>query len=251
MNSMQVSAISDVHVKSPHDAADQLLLKFLTHQVVIESDYVLLLGDIFDLMCGPHRQYLNDYSHLFDAMDTLLKAGKKIYFLEGNHDVHLEKLFALYWKNGELIPQQEPVLENIEGKQYYFSHGDEHDVDNVAYHRYMNFIHTPPLKFVANFVMPYAVLNFIGERASKISRKKGSRRFDEDKVRQKFRKGVETTTDSRNLDFVIGGHSHVKDNVILSNGRTRYLNNGYALKTNTFISINNHEVSFIDLASSR
>jgi UDP-2,3-diacylglucosamine hydrolase len=243
---MRVSAISDVHVKFPHDAADRLLSSFFSHPLVLESDYVFLLGDIFDLMCGPHEEYLRIYSHLFEKMNALVIAGKKIYYIEGNHDVHLEKLFKLYWKSGEITPLRAPVTLDLSGKKYYFSHGDEHDVHNVAYHRYMNFIYTPALRFVANHIMPYAVLNFIGERASKISRKKGSKKFDEEKVRLKFRVGVETITRHLGVDFVIGGHSHVKDNSKLESGAI-YVNNGYALKSNSFIYINNHEVEFIDM----
>jgi UDP-2,3-diacylglucosamine hydrolase len=244
---MRISAISDVHVKNPFDAADNLLSDFMGHPLVLESDYIFLLGDIFDLMCGSHEEYLKIYKHLFDKMDKLMKAGKKLYFIEGNHDVHLEKLFSMYWKNGELIPSQKPLIEEINGKRYYFSHGDEHDVYNQAYHRYKKFILSPPLRLVANYLMPYMVLNFIGERASILSRKKGSRKFDEEKVKLKFRQGVESTLGSQNLDFVIGGHSHVKDNHLMTNGRTYYLNNGYALKSKSFLTINDHQVSFIDL----
>src|SRR6476620_1061721 len=103
-------------------------------------------------------------------------------FFEGNHDVHLEKLFKKMWKNDEVLITQEPKIEMIEGKKYYFSHGDEHEIDNHAYHRYMRFIRSKPLKFVADYIMPYALLNFLGERASKISRKKGSKKFDAEGV---------------------------------------------------------------------
>jgi UDP-2,3-diacylglucosamine hydrolase len=239
---MKVSAISDVHVKIPHDEADTLLLRFLNHPLVQSSDYILLLGDIFDLMAGPHPAYLKDFAHLFDAMDTLLKAGKKIYFIEGNHDVHLEALFRRRWKGGEFVPLQHEIVETIDGKTYYFSHGDEHEIDNQSYQRYKKFITSRPLKFVADHLMPYAVLNFIGERASKASRKKGHKSFNEISVRDRFRVGVEAVIQGK-YDFIIGGHSHVQDRFELPGGGT-YLNNGYALRTKTFILIDNHEVSF-------
>lgn len=247
MDSMRISAISDVHVKKPYDAADRLLTSFLSHPLVLESDYVLLLGDIFDLMCGPHGAYLKDYEHLFSQMDELVRRGKKLFFIEGNHDVHLERLFKKLWKNGEVQPLQIPVTLELEGRRYYFSHGDEHDVHNSSYQNYMRFIQSPPLKLVADFIMPYAVLNFLGERASVMSRKKGGRRFDENMVREKFRQGVEITTKDQDLDFVIGGHSHVKDQHVLSNGKTIYLNNGYALQSKTFLMIEDHAPRFVSL----
>ena len=90
---MKIVAISDVHVKTPHDDADRVLCNFLTNPTVTTSDYVLLLGDIFDLMCGPHKEYLEKFGHIFDLIDNLIKKGKKVLFFEGNHDVHLAKLF--------------------------------------------------------------------------------------------------------------------------------------------------------------
>lgn len=244
---MKISAVSDVHIKYPSDNADRFLCSFLDHPEVINSEYILLLGDIFDLMCGPHEEYLTMYAHIFDRMDRLQKSGKKVYFFEGNHDVHLERLFYKRWSNKEIIVLQKPLIEKIDGREYYFSHGDEHEVDNVAYQRYKSFILSSPLKFVADKMLPYAVLNFVGERASKLSRKKGSRVFDEDLVKERFRKGVMETTQGK-YDFVLGGHSHVKDLYQIPGTKELYINNGYALKSKTFLLIDNHEITFVPLA---
>lgn len=243
---MKISAISDVHVKFPGDEADKLLASFFHNPEVQNSDYIVLLGDIFDLMVGPHKAYYQLFKHHFEAMDELFKKGKKIFFIEGNHDVHLEKLFRDVWKNKDIVITQKPIVENINGKKYYFSHGDEHEIENHAYHRYIKFIRTKPLKFVADYIMPYAVLNFIGTRASKVSRKVGMKTFDADGVRKTFRHGVAETTKGE-FDFVLGGHSHVKDEYVIPGTTSVYLNNGYALRSKTFILIDNHKVSFPSL----
>jgi UDP-2,3-diacylglucosamine hydrolase len=242
---MKISAISDVHVKVPHDEADKLLCRFLSHEKVQDSDYIILLGDIFDLMCGPHKAYLEKFSHLFELIDGLIGRRKKVFFLEGNHDVHLKKLFQFKWPKNEIILSQIPIVEKIDGKIYYFSHGDEHEVDNLEYQRYKSLILSPPLEFVANYLMPYFVLNYIGERASKMSRKRGAKEYNEEIVRHRFRAGVELTTKGE-FHFILGGHSHVKDTFQFSNEST-YINNGYALKSKSFIYINQHELSFPSL----
>jgi UDP-2,3-diacylglucosamine hydrolase len=244
---MKIAAISDVHVKFPHDEADKLLVSFFNHPDVQSSDYILLLGDIFDLICGPHDEYLRDFSHLFTLMSDLQKKGKKVYFFEGNHDVHLEKLFKKIWHHDEVLITQNPVIEDIDGKKYYFSHGDEYAVEDLSYHRYMKFIRSKPLKFFAEYIMPYAVLNYIGIRASKISRKKGSKFFDAEGVKNKFRNGMIQITEGK-YDFVLGGHSHVQDEYKIPDSPTVYLNNGYALKSKTFILIENHVPRFVPLS---
>lgn len=241
----RIAAISDIHIKHPNDPSDKLLMNFFQHPKVQDSDYILLLGDIYDLMCGPHDQYLDLYAHHFKEIDLLIKKNKKVYFFEGNHDVHLENLFKKFWPQGGAILSQVPVVEKIDGKIYYFSHGDEHEIDNVSYQRYISFIRSAPLKFVANFLMPYSVLHYVGEYASKRSRKKGARIFNEDVVRKRFRNGVENLT-TLNYDFIIGGHSHVKDLYVLPGTSSIYLNNGYALNSKTFIYINNHQPEFVN-----
>jgi len=243
---MKISAISDVHVKSPHDEADKLLMEFLSHPLVQDSEYIVLLGDIFDLMCGPHDEYLKLYPHFFSKLTELHSNGSKIFFFEGNHDVHLEKLFKKVWKNNEVVITQDPFVETIDGKKYYFSHGDEHEIENLSYHRYIKFIRSAPLRFLANYLMPYSVLNFFGERASKMSRKKGFQKFDVEGVRAKFRSGV-ITNNREGYDFILGGHSHVQDEFKLTGTNSIYLNNGYALASKTFIHIDNHSPQFVTL----
>lgn len=240
---MKISAISDVHVKNNNDEAHALLISFLKHPLVQGSDYVLLLGDIFDLMCGPHEEYLKNYETIFSLMDDLQKQGKKVFFFEGNHDVHLEKLFRKVWKNGEIIISQDAIIEKIDDKLYYFSHGDEHEVDNVSYQKYIRFIRSAPLKFVADYLLPYSLLNFLGERASKMSRKKGYKKFNEEKVRSRFRAGVQEKTRGA-FAFVLGGHSHVQDQWKISDTESLYINNGFALQTKTFIYIEDHQFRF-------
>ncbi len=243
---MKISAISDVHVKAPNDDADRRLSMFLAHPEVLSSDYVILLGDIYDLMVGPHAEYFQQFRHHFQAMDELLRLGKKVYFFEGNHDVHLEKLFREICKTSEVVVSQRPIVLELDGKTYYVSHGDEHEVENLTYHRYMRFIRSRPLKFIADYIMPYRVLNYLGRRASKVSRKKGMKRFDPEAVRQTFREGVRKTTEGK-FDFVLGGHSHVKDLYQIPGTSSFYLNNGYALNSKTFICIHDHVVNFLPL----
>jgi UDP-2,3-diacylglucosamine hydrolase len=240
---MKLSAISDVHVKTPHDEADRLLMAFFGHPYVEQSDYILLLGDIFDLMCGPHQEYLTQFHHIFEKMDALVKAGKKVMYFEGNHDVHLDQLFQQRWPQKQVICSQKPIELEVDHKKYYFSHGDEHEVDNLAYQRYKKIILSPPLAFVANALMPYFVLHSIGEKASKMSRKKGSRVFNEELVKSRFRSGVEANY-RQGINFILGGHSHVKDLYNLKDKDCFYINNGYALRSKSFIYIEDHQVSF-------
>lgn len=241
---MKIATISDVHIKSPGDDAEELLVKFLKHTKVETADYVALLGDIFDLMCGPHSIYLEQFKRVFDAIDELQKKGVKIIFIEGNHDVHLKKLFEKKWKNNEVLITQDAVELKDRDFHYYLSHGDDHEVDNQAYQRYKKIIFSAPLRFVANYILPYSILEFIGRRASMKSRKRGSKTFDAELVKRRFRSGVEINNPKANI--IVGGHSHVKDEYVLNSGSV-YLNNGYAPRERSFIYINGKDYEFVSL----
>lgn len=241
---MKIATISDVHVKKAGDEAEKLLLRFLEHPLVLQADYVALLGDIFDLMCGPHSIYFEQFEAVFQQIDKLQANGVKIIYVEGNHDVHLKKLFSQKWKNNEILLTQTHVLLDDGKHRYYLSHGDDHEVDNLSYQRYKKMIFSWPLRFVANYLLPYRLLEFIGRKASQKSRKKGSKKFDASLVQARFREGVETTNPQAN--FIIGGHSHVKDDYVLPSGAI-YLNNGYALKDRSFIYIDGHDYQFVSL----
>ena len=94
---MKFAAISDIHVKTAGDKADVLLLAFLQNPEVQSSDVILLLGDIFDLMIGPHTQYFVRFQSYFDEIKSLLKKGKRICYIEGNHDFHIRELYKKFF----------------------------------------------------------------------------------------------------------------------------------------------------------
>lgn len=241
---MKFVAISDVHIKHTHDEASHLLIKFFNHPETKSSDKVFLLGDIFDLMCGPHLSYFDRFQDVFGEIEKLILDGKEIHYTEGNHDLHLSKLFAKHPTLKKIKIHKNPIQFETDGKIFYLSHGDEHELENLAYHRYMSIINSAPLTFVANYIMPLAVLDWVGNRASKISRRKGARHFDLEKVRHKFRSGVESKLQGK-VQVIIGGHSHVKDDYV-SDG-IRYINNGYAQNSKTFISMKDGDINFIPI----
>ena len=79
---MKFAAISDVHIKRAGDPAEVLLLAFLRNPDVQSSDVIFLLGDIFDLMIGPHTQYFVRYQAYFDEIKKLIKEYATLVFDE-------------------------------------------------------------------------------------------------------------------------------------------------------------------------
>lgn len=249
---MKFSAISDVHVKVAGDQADVLLLAFLRNPDVQSSDVIFLLGDIFDLMIGPLTQYFARYQNYFSEIHKLLLKGKKICYVEGNHDFHIRNLYAKFFQvHKELDPTLftiAPSFEFVEATgKIYFCHGDDIELNNLTYKIYKATVTSFPLRYYADNLMPHFLIKSFGEYSAEKSRIRNQKRYSKETdltpVRDNFRLSAEVFFKKHPVKTIICGHSHVKDHYISSNG-FEYVNNGYAQNTKTYISILNGVVSF-------
>lgn len=249
---MKFSAISDVHVKKSSDQAELLLLQFLRNPDVQSSDVIFLLGDIFDLMIGPHSQYFSRFKSYFDELKFLLQKGVKICYVEGNHDFHIrhlyQKYFAVHKELDSALFQMAPSFEFMDaGKKIYLCHGDDIELDNPSYKAFKKIVTSPPLRYYANNLMPHFLIKSIGEYSAEKSRRRNNKRYaldtDMSSVRDHFRKSMEAFYKSHPVDIIVSGHSHVKD-IYLSESGFAYINNGYAQNSKTYISIEDGNISF-------
>ena len=102
---MKCSFFSDLHIKSPGDDATKLFVAFCKSSEVQDSDTVILLGDMFDILIGEHKQYLQKYETFFSHLIQLLNSDKKIVFLEGNHDFHIKRTIEKFVKKNSAKSQ--------------------------------------------------------------------------------------------------------------------------------------------------
>ncbi len=250
---MSVVIISDVHIRDEGDKPFQVFQKFMNHKVVKSADRIVLLGDIFDLMAGYHWQYFRRYQRTFQMIQEAIDRGQEVHYFEGNHDVHLKKLFDKLIQNKNLNPRLIKIIrkdykENRWGKSFFYSHGDEVEIGNEGYKKYKRFIHSKPLEFVANYIMPYTFFTKIGEAQSDKSKER-NQNYNPDKTKAIFRQSVELVAEG-DYDYIILGHSHIKDEYEAENSKGKkfiYLNNGFAPKSKSFIHIKDGTHQFIDL----
>ncbi|MGZ3787443.1 MAG: UDP-2,3-diacylglucosamine diphosphatase [Bacteriovorax sp.] len=249
---MKFSAISDVHVKVSGDDAETLLLSFLRNPDVRSSDVIFLLGDIFDLMIGPLSQYFGRYQNYFNEIKTLISNGKRICYVEGNHDFHIRNLYKKFFEiHKELDSSLFSMAPSFEfsdaGKKMVFSHGDNMELNNPSYKIFKAIVTSPPLRYYANNLMPHFLIKGVGEYSAEKSRKRNNKRYSQESdlvpVRDHFRFSAEVFHKQHPCQLIVCGHSHVKDYYVSSNG-FEYVNNGYAQHSKTYISIENGDISF-------
>ena len=247
---MRISIISDVHIKNKTEKCYQDFLKFLKSQHADESETIIFLGDIFDLMIGPHEKYFTEFDEYFNELENLLRRGKKVIYFEGNHDFHLKKLYAKFFKKRSLHTQNFLYkkgclrIEN-KGTNIYMSHGDDIELGNRGYKMYKALINNFFTSFLANYVVPYSFIRCVGRRASAKSRQRNIEQYGNDQaqttIKESFRKAAESVWRKENVDIIICGHSHIKDDFESKQG-FRYINNGFFPRDNSFIFISNGEI---------
>ncbi len=247
---MSFVAISDVHIKDPGDNQEKLFLDFLASQPVKEASEIYLLGDIFDLLVGSHEGYLKKFGDVFESLSDEVKKGKKIIQFEGNHDFHYGKLIKLIKKKWSLpneswVYRERPLVREYNGMKILFAHGDEIEIENPRYQKYRKLIRSKPIYFLANYIVPFEIVDRIGRSASEKSRRHNMASYSDNQadklIKDRFRRTYLEAKNNYNVDSLICGHSHCLDLFKTDDGV--YSNNGFFPKTKTITTFKDGEIS--------
>ncbi|WP_412470446.1 UDP-2,3-diacylglucosamine diphosphatase [Oceanospirillum sp. RT-1-3] len=239
---MSCYVISDVHVKWDQKNSE-FLKKFLSIDFN-ENDRIYLLGDIFDLMVGSYQEYEKQYDWFFTRIKEIKDIGATIFYIQGNHDFHIEDLLT---DNG-IIVKTKPFVEIVNERKVLFCHGDEIEIENFNYRVWRGFIRSYPLALISKYIFNYKIVKAIGDYLSHKSRQRNEKRYGQtqlnDGIRDKFRKSAEIASREYNVDIIICGHSHYQDEYVSEN--FSYYNCGYVPASNKFLIIND-DYSFEEL----
>lgn len=249
---MKISCISDIHVDKSAGEPYALLIKFMEHPKVEESDRVAFLGDIFDHLTGEHYGYIGKYPRFFDKIAELIKSGKHVHFVEGNHDFHFQKTFGKFLKSklepnemGRFHYEKKGFVLPVEGTKIMFCHGDELDLGNKAYRRWKKIYSSSLFGFFISKILTFKTVESIGERASENSRRRNRPVFNYEKEKAKYRKAADEFMEKNGLDCVVSGHTHILDDYRSKSGY--YINIGFPPKDKTFTRVGEDGVERIEL----
>ncbi len=226
-----------------------VLKKFCRNEGVVESDLVVFLGDIFDLMVYEFDSYLDIYSEALGEIKSLSDKKPEIIFIEGNHDFSIQEQLTNFFGSNKLKYFQEGFNFNLNEKHFAFYHGDSIEIDNAFYRVYRFLIKSTFIKLfyqsIVGFKKVWSLGNYFLQR-SHVRHQKYSSSYKSDQVRDKFRLSAKKFFEkNKKCSFLICGHSHVKDDFLI-NGR-RYLNNGFAQKEQTYLYFDGKDFSFKSL----
>ena len=186
------------------------LLQFLDQLLQDQQlTHLILLGDIFDLWVGAHDEFLHRFYPIIRRCLLLKEKGVQVHYFEGNHDFHLRRMFA---DDFGFTVHGAPYIFTSESARLRVEHGDEMNPNDKGYLFLRWFFRTPVLTWLADH-LPGWFVSLLGEGLSKRSRQYTSqtKAIDERGAKEVIRAHAQRVAVSDNIDLVISGHVHVRD----------------------------------------
>jgi len=136
---MKALLVSDAHLADPADAPYTALIDLL-RQAMTEVDALVILGDFFDLWLGDNRYIASPHASLLGLVRQYRDHGKSIFYLKGNHDFMLGKI----WEEeiGARLFDEEATFA-WDGYRFFASHGEHIDKKDYGYRAIRKILRSP------------------------------------------------------------------------------------------------------------
>ncbi|MCB9060426.1 MAG: metallophosphoesterase [Halobacteriovoraceae bacterium] len=241
---MKIMTISDCHISYEKGDTYNLLMTKLTEGLTLELDFLIFLGDVFDLLIGSYDEYLKIFSEFFELISTL-SARTQIVFIEGNHDVHFEGLLKKMSSSNQIILRKDSFWIKDKNKILFFCHGDLIVENDLLYVSWRRFLSSRFMKYMLEIFFVFKDVERIGGRMSQNSRNRNKDRYSDridHKVQEKYRTKLMDFAKENGIDYLFAGHSHIKENFEYNN--SFYLNNGLFPREKVVIFYDDGSISY-------
>ncbi len=221
---MKIIFFSDIHITRTSVDKAALTLRFIS-DYCDDADMVVVLGDLFDFYHGYDGYIYPWYRGIAESLKGLVDRGKRVVFLEGNHEFAMGRYFEEY--TGVACATEMSL--DIDGKKVFLAHGDGFARFSLArllkrpfFYRIMDLLGPGLTWRVVTLVHPF--LSCRNKKYSEVVRD-----IFRSRAREKFSEGY---------DVVILGHSHIPDILETGDGpgAKRYLNTGDLATYASFVS---------------
>ncbi|MBL7815505.1 MAG: UDP-2,3-diacylglucosamine diphosphatase [Saprospiraceae bacterium] len=221
---------------------ERLIVRWLDF-VAPNAEAIYLVGDVFDYWFEYNKAIPKGFSRLLGKLSELRDDGLPIYFFTGNHDMWMFR----YLSEEMGIPiYREPIIREIYGKTFYIGHGDGLGPDDHGYKFIKKVFANPICQWLFARLHPNLGLGLMQYFSSK------SREGQDPSVENTFLgedkewliqyANEKIQTDLPHIDYFIFGHRHLTIDWILKNGKSRYINLGEWLHSNTFAVFDSQEL---------
>ena len=222
---MEAYFLSDIHLKSVDERNGQNLLRFFNSLIDTSAQkpsqeiHLFLLGDIFDWWLSDHQVFIDKFYPIIEPIKKLIDQGVRVYFFEGNHDLHIHP----YWaeKLGVRV-YTEPEYFQLGPWKVRCEHGDLINLEDKNYLRLRALLRHPFVETLGH-VLPGKMWERVGLFLSHKSRQYSAadRENKEQDITQMIRRHAERAFEEGAFDFIITGHMHVRDEYYFGSGKIK------------------------------
>ena len=219
---------SDFHLgvggKLSSKARERQIVRWLT-SIQADAAAIYLVGDVFDFRFEYKRVVPKGFVRLLGKLAELRDAGIPIYFFTGNHDIWM---FQYLEEEFDIPIYREPIIREIQGKNFFIGHGDGLGPDDHKYKLLKKVFTNPFCQWLFERLHP----NFGIGLASFLSVK--NREIDpvEEKFLGKDKEWLLAYANRKiarldqHIDYFVFGHRHLPIDFLLQNQQSRYINIG-------------------------
>ncbi len=223
----KIAIFSDLHLSTHRFPEHEGIFVKTLQQLRIDCDELWLLGDIFDLLVGPFDFWKSIHKDFFKELNEWVQAGKKVLWIQGNHDFYLKDLLD---REG-IESSDDHIIKAYANQRLYLAHGDLVDTEDQKYLDWRAKTRSPLFRKILLLIPPFLqeqLILKIGHALSKKSRKKsGAYQSSENSkaLKELYRKFSENQW-NEGFRGVFLGHSHMDDLHISKDESSFYLNLG-------------------------
>lgn len=198
---MNALFISDAHLKSAVDPHGQKMLQFLDSLQKTGIEQFIIAGDFFDFWFSRNDRVYPGFKPIIDRLNLLIKQGVRIYWLEGNHDFHLDEYFG---KMPHMKVSDEWETLMLDGQKVLVSHGDTVDTDNRSYLTLRKVLRSTPFYYFQR-MLPLRLVWLLADLSSRFSKELTA---DKAELIAAVMEKFAVRKFSEGFDAVILGHCH-------------------------------------------
>jgi len=230
--SERMIVISDLHIGNPFSTAKRKLGQFLRH--CSDEGYDLCInGDGFEILQASFGVLARDSIGVLADLRDLMRAGRRVFYVIGNHDIALEHLLQSTYAQ-----QISPFLNVLSGGQRIrVEHGHLYDPSFIKH----------PLFYEALTRAAGPLLHVYPDAYRAWS---GYQRWKDRWTRERAKSHLEASVYyeaadrilRRGFDTVIFGHTHKAEAVEMGDGK-RYINSGNWLRGENYVEIDRGAVT--------
>lgn len=233
--------VADVHlglkVLDPADR-ERRFVAFL-REAAKDAEAIYLLGDIWDFWYEYKYVVPKGYARVFAALQDMMDAGVKVYFLTGNHDIWTYHYFQ---DMGMTVLDDQPVFVEIDGKKFCLAHGDGLGPVSRSYKTMRKVFRCRFLQAMFSTVHP-RIAFAIGNAWSANHRLDRGRYIFKGESEPLYKFALDTLS-SREVDYFVFGHYHAAADCELPGGSRLLLLDSW-LEASPYLKYSSGMVTFL------